>query len=133
MIHQTFRLQYMKDVVLARLLDEQTFGAFNSLIFFNNVEIAMGLGLDQRFCCDLFDMLRDQSLPMESQVDLANFVDQFMSLCKQYRQKREWVKPNVYVLTLCCVYVCVAVKMSIFTGYSSPWLIWGCLRCLGGF
>lgn len=32
-IHQTYRLQYLKDVVLARILDDPTFSVLNSLIF----------------------------------------------------------------------------------------------------
>ena len=37
-IHQTYRLAYIKDVVLPRVLDDATFATFSSLILFNNVE-----------------------------------------------------------------------------------------------
>ena len=37
-IHQTYRLAYLKDVVLPRVLDDATFATFSSLILFNNVE-----------------------------------------------------------------------------------------------
>lgn len=38
-IHSTYRLQYLKDVVLARILDDPTFSVLNSLIFFHQVDI----------------------------------------------------------------------------------------------
>ena len=38
-IHQTYRLAYVKDVVLPRVLDDATFATFSSLILFNNVEV----------------------------------------------------------------------------------------------
>ena len=41
-IHTTYRLQYLKDVVLARVLDDPTFNVLNSLIFFNQVDIVHG-------------------------------------------------------------------------------------------
>lgn len=52
-IHQTFRIQYLKDVVLARTLDDATFGTLNSFIFFNNVEIVTSIQNDTRFLTQL--------------------------------------------------------------------------------
>ena len=40
-IHQTYRLAYLKDVVLPRVLDDATFATFSSLILFNNVEASV--------------------------------------------------------------------------------------------
>ncbi len=40
-IHQTYRLAYIKDVVLPRVLDDATFATFSSLILFNNVEVGL--------------------------------------------------------------------------------------------
>lgn len=40
-IHQTYRLAYLKDVVLARVLDDATFATFSSLILFNNIEVRL--------------------------------------------------------------------------------------------
>lgn len=53
-IHQTYRLQYMKDVVLARILDDPTFSVLNSMIFFNQVEIVQHLHSNSSFLRDLF-------------------------------------------------------------------------------
>ncbi|GAA6025606.1 hypothetical protein JCM11491_001426 [Sporobolomyces phaffii] len=38
-IHQTHRLHYLKDVILARILEDSTFSMLNSAIYFNEVEI----------------------------------------------------------------------------------------------
>lgn len=38
-IHQTHRLQYLKDVVLSRILEDSTHSMLNSAIYFNQVEI----------------------------------------------------------------------------------------------
>ncbi|EIE26200.1 DUF625-domain-containing protein [Coccomyxa subellipsoidea C-169] len=57
-IHQTYRLAYLKDVVLPRVLDDATFATFSSLILFNNVEVVMALQNDARFLPDLFERLK---------------------------------------------------------------------------
>ena len=38
-IHETYRLAYLKDVILPRVLDDATFATLSSLILFNNVEV----------------------------------------------------------------------------------------------
>ncbi|KAG9122367.1 Platinum sensitivity protein [Ceratobasidium sp. 392] len=38
-IHQTYRLLFLKDVVLARMLDDPTFNILNSFIIFNQIDI----------------------------------------------------------------------------------------------
>ncbi|KAI0309050.1 component of IIS longevity pathway SMK-1-domain-containing protein, partial [Amylostereum chailletii] len=38
-IHHTYRLQFLKDVVLARALDDSTFNVLNSCIIFNQIDI----------------------------------------------------------------------------------------------
>ncbi|EIW73149.1 hypothetical protein TREMEDRAFT_24823, partial [Tremella mesenterica DSM 1558] len=38
-IHQTYRLLYLKDVVLARMLDDPTFNILNGYVFFNQADI----------------------------------------------------------------------------------------------
>ena len=38
-IHQTYRMGYVKDVILPRALDDATFATLSSLMMFNNVEV----------------------------------------------------------------------------------------------
>ncbi|KAI0035668.1 component of IIS longevity pathway SMK-1-domain-containing protein [Vararia minispora EC-137] len=59
-IHHTHRLQFLKDVVLARALDDSTFNVLNSCIMFNQVDILCHVQNDERFMQDIFRLfLRD--------------------------------------------------------------------------
>ncbi|CDK24595.1 unnamed protein product [Kuraishia capsulata CBS 1993] len=55
-IKKTFRLQFLKDVVLARLLDDATFGWIATLIYFNQVKIIKFLNENEHFLSSLFAM-----------------------------------------------------------------------------
>eukprot|EP00299_Pterocystis_sp_00344_P018956 c9440_g1_i1.p1 GENE.c9440_g1_i1~~c9440_g1_i1.p1 ORF type:complete len:655 (-),score=148.03 c9440_g1_i1:93-2057(-) len=52
-IHTNFRLQYLRDVVLQRYLDDATFSTLNNLVFFNGVEIAQQLQYDEKFLASM--------------------------------------------------------------------------------
>lgn len=60
-IHQTYRIQYLKDVVLPRTLDDATYSTLCSLVLFNGVEIVMALMQDPMFLPSLFDKLKSSS------------------------------------------------------------------------
>lgn len=53
-IHQTYRLQYFKDVILARILDDPTFSILNTMIFFNQIDIVTHLQGNEAFLRELF-------------------------------------------------------------------------------
>ncbi|KAI8452612.1 component of IIS longevity pathway SMK-1-domain-containing protein [Phakopsora pachyrhizi] len=55
-IHLTYRLQYFKDIILARILDDSTFSIINSMLFFNQVEIVQYLHSSQSFMRELFEI-----------------------------------------------------------------------------
>jgi protein phosphatase-4 regulatory subunit 3 len=46
-IHQTFRAQYLKDVAMARIVEDSHFSVLSSIIIFNQVEILNQLGRNQ--------------------------------------------------------------------------------------
>jgi len=48
-IHQTYRIQYLKDVILPRSLDDATYATLSSLMLFNNVDVVLGLYQDTNF------------------------------------------------------------------------------------
>ncbi|KAK9761065.1 Platinum sensitivity protein, partial [Basidiobolus ranarum] len=81
-IHQTFRLQYLKDVVLARVLDESTFSILNSLIFFNHVDIVNHFQHDHDFLKQLFGILDNANESSERKHDVIRFVQQFCAISK---------------------------------------------------
>ncbi|KZS97836.1 DUF625-domain-containing protein [Sistotremastrum niveocremeum HHB9708] len=52
-IHQTYRLQYLKDVVLARAMEDSTFNVLNSCIIFNQIDLINHVQHDSTFMKDL--------------------------------------------------------------------------------
>jgi protein phosphatase-4 regulatory subunit 3 len=81
-IHMTYRLQYLKDVVLARILDDPTFSVLNSLIFFNQVDIVQHLHASPGFLKDLFGIFQDPNeLPLRKK-EAVLFIQQCCAIAK---------------------------------------------------
>ncbi|SCZ90217.1 BZ3500_MvSof-1268-A1-R1_Chr1-3g01846 [Microbotryum saponariae] len=59
-IHQTHRLHYLKDVVLARVLEDSTFSMLNSAIYFNEVDIVNEIAGDPIFLRKLFALFDEE-------------------------------------------------------------------------
>jgi len=83
-IHQTFRLQYLKDVVLARILEDPTFSILNTLIFFNQVDIVQHFQHNEEFLTSLFGLFTSPESPstMERRSDAILFIQQFTGIAK---------------------------------------------------
>ena len=81
-IHQTYRLQYLKDVVLARILDDPTFSVLNSLIFFNQVDIVQHLLNNSGFLKDLFGIFADPNENQLRKKEAVLFIQQCCSIAK---------------------------------------------------
>ncbi|KAJ2477681.1 Platinum sensitivity protein [Coemansia sp. RSA 2320] len=80
-IHQTFRLQYLKDVVLPGILDDGTLPVVNALIFFNNAQITNYLQNNDSLLKILFDTLHEP-VDAEKKSNVVMFVRQFCALLK---------------------------------------------------
>ncbi|KAG0163527.1 Platinum sensitivity protein [Apophysomyces sp. BC1034] len=80
-IHQTFRLQYLKDVVLVNSLDETLTSTLHSLIFFNHLDIVNFISNDEDFLSDLFAVLKN-SESEEKKKETIRFLHQFFSIAK---------------------------------------------------
>lgn len=61
-IHHTYRLQFLKDVVLARALDDSTFNVLNSCIIFNQIDIITHVQQDQNFLRDIVRLFVDEDM-----------------------------------------------------------------------
>ncbi|KAG6017563.1 hypothetical protein E4U54_006311 [Claviceps lovelessii] len=81
-IHQTYRLQYLKDVALARILDDPTFSVLNSLIFFNQVEIVQHLQSNQAFLSELFGIFDVRCRDDKKKKEAVLFIQQCCSIAK---------------------------------------------------
>jgi protein phosphatase-4 regulatory subunit 3 len=62
-VHQTYRLQYLKDVILARIIDDPTFSMLNSFIFFHQVDIVTHLQTDEPYLTELFGIFEEEPAP----------------------------------------------------------------------
>ena len=66
-IHRTYRLQYLKDVILGRALDDSTFSVLNTCIIFNQIEIINHIQQDGQFLKELVLLfVRPPSLSVEA-------------------------------------------------------------------
>lgn len=81
-IHYTYRLQYLKDVVLARILDDPTFSVLNSLIFFHQVDIVQHLQTNIPFLQELFGIFGLAEHNMQRRKDAVLFIQQCTSIAK---------------------------------------------------
>lgn len=81
-IHQTYRIGYLKDVILPRVLDDATFGTLTSIMLFNNVEVVLALQADPTFLKELFARLRKTPRTEPEWDDLVGFLQELCSLAK---------------------------------------------------
>jgi protein phosphatase-4 regulatory subunit 3 len=81
-IHQTYRLQYLKDVVLARILDDPTFSVLNSLIFFNQVDIVQHLQANAAFLNELFGIFSPSNNDQKRKKEAVLFIQQCCAIAK---------------------------------------------------
>ncbi|KAH7346947.1 component of IIS longevity pathway SMK-1-domain-containing protein [Pyrenochaeta sp. MPI-SDFR-AT-0127] len=81
-IHYTYRLQYLKDVVLARILDDPTFSVLNSLIFFHQVDIVQHLQANGPFLKELFGIFGPKEQSLLRKKDAVLFIQQCCAIAK---------------------------------------------------
>uniref|UniRef100_A0A1B6LV67 Uncharacterized protein n=1 Tax=Graphocephala atropunctata TaxID=36148 RepID=A0A1B6LV67_9HEMI len=78
-IHQTYRVQYIQDVVLPTpsVFEDNMLSTLSSFIFFNKVEIVTLIQEDEKFLSDLFSQLTDESTPDSKRRDLVLFLKEY--------------------------------------------------------
>lgn len=81
-IHATWRLTYLKDVVLARMLDDPTFGILNSLIFFNQVDIITYLQETPEYLTELFALIESPDIEVGRKKDAVGFIQSCCTIAK---------------------------------------------------
>ncbi|CAG2170037.1 unnamed protein product [Oppiella nova] len=72
-IHQTYRVQYIQEVVLPTpsVFEENMLSTLSSFIFFNKVEIVSLIQEDEKFLRQLFAQLADEATEADKRRDLA--------------------------------------------------------------
>lgn len=81
-IHQAYRLHFLRDTVLARVMDENLSSILSSLIFFHNFDILTYLHQDPVFLKQLLGILENESETLERKRDVILFVQQFCAIAK---------------------------------------------------
>ena len=82
LIHQNFRLQYLRDVVLPMKLDDPSISTLNSIEFFNKMEIVKGLYEDDSFLLILFQKLNDAVNNHSQLCRVLTFIQEMCNLAK---------------------------------------------------
>lgn len=97
-IHQTYRLQYLKDVVLARILDDPTFSVLNSLIFFNQVDIVQHLQANAAFLNELFGIFRPTNSDQKRKKEAVLFIQQCCAIAKNIQPPARQTLYNNFIV-----------------------------------
>ncbi|CAG2109627.1 unnamed protein product [Medioppia subpectinata] len=91
-IHQTYRVQYIQEVVLPTpsVFEENMLSTLSSFIFFNKVEIVSLIQEDEKFLRQLFAQLSDESTAEDKRRDLVLFLKEFCTFSQTLQpQNRE--------------------------------------------
>ncbi|ODV84965.1 hypothetical protein CANARDRAFT_169117 [[Candida] arabinofermentans NRRL YB-2248] len=87
LIKKTFRLQFLKDVVLARLLDDLTFNCISTMIHLNEGQILKFITDDASFLNDLFGLYDMQSeATIKKRREGIQLIHQFVLIAKKFQQ-----------------------------------------------
>lgn len=86
-IHQTYRVQYIQDIVLPTpsVFEDNMLNTLSSFIFFNKVEIVTLIQEDEKFLDDLFTLLTDPGTCDAKRRDIILFLKEFCNFA-QYLQ-----------------------------------------------
>lgn len=101
-IHQTYRIGYLKDVALPRVLDDATVASLNSIVHANNGVVVSLLKEDSTFIQELFSRLKSSGTSVESKKNLVYFLHEFCTLSKslqmvqQHRLFRDLVNEGLF-------------------------------------
>ncbi|GAB2294281.1 hypothetical protein Dimus_028493 [Dionaea muscipula] len=88
-IHQTYRVGYVKDVVLPRVLDEATVATLTSMMHANNAIVVSLLKDDNTFVQELFAKLKSPTTEVESKKKLVHFLHEFCTSSKSLQMVQQ--------------------------------------------
>ncbi|GAB0092491.1 Serine/threonine-protein phosphatase 4 regulatory subunit 3 [Sergentomyia squamirostris] len=84
-IHQTYRVQYIQDIVLPTpsvFVEDNMLNTLSSFIYFNKVEIVTLIQEDEKFLVELFQMLTDPKTLAVKRRELILFLKEFNSFAQ---------------------------------------------------
>jgi len=110
-IHQTYRVQYIQDVVLPTpsVFEENMLSTLSSFVFFNKVEIVSLILEDEKFLSDLFSELKDGKTSEERRKELVLFLKEFC----QFSQTLQPQSRDSFYKTLSTLGVLPGLEMTL--------------------
>ncbi|XP_053947206.1 serine/threonine-protein phosphatase 4 regulatory subunit 3 isoform X1 [Anastrepha ludens] len=111
-IHQTFRVQYIQDIILPTpsvFVEDNMLNTLSSFIFFNKVEIVTLIQEDERFLVDMFTLLTDPSTNDAKRRDIVLFLKEFCN----YAQNLQPQGKDSFYKTLTCLGILQALEITL--------------------
>lgn len=84
-IHQTYRVQYIQDIILPTpsvFVEDNMLNTLSSFIFFNKVEIVTLIQEDEKYLVDMFSLLTDPSTDEFKRRDIVLFLKEFCNFAQ---------------------------------------------------
>nr|XP_006812197.1 PREDICTED: serine/threonine-protein phosphatase 4 regulatory subunit 3A isoform X4 [Saccoglossus kowalevskii] len=93
-IHQTYRVQYIQDVVLPTpsVFEENMLSTLSSFIFFNKVEIVSMIQDDDKFLPELFALLTDEATDDGKRKELVFFLKEYCTFAQTFQNRDGFFK-----------------------------------------
>lgn len=82
LIRQVFRLQFLKDQLLSRLMSGKWEELFTGMIKAKSLELVQDISYDRRFMMELFTVMRAETEPMRRRNDVVLFVRQLCTMAQ---------------------------------------------------
>lgn len=113
-IHQTYRVQYIQDIVLPTpsVFEDNMLNTLSSFIFFNKVEIVTLIQEDEKYLDDLFSLLTDRKTSDSKRRDIILFLKEFCNFA-QYLQphgKEQFYKTLISLGVLPALEITLAIN-----------------------
>ncbi|GBP04120.1 hypothetical protein EVAR_74851_1 [Eumeta japonica] len=109
-IHQTYRVQYIQDIVLPTpTVFEDNLCTLSSFIYFNKVEIVKLIEEDEKLLTDLFKLLMDEKTSDSKRRDLVLFLKEFCN----YSQNLQPQDKDAFYKTLVSLGILPALEITL--------------------
>lgn len=111
-IHQTYRVQYIQDIILPApsvFVEDAMINSLQSFIFFNKVEIVTLIQEDEQFLAELFTLLTDPKTAPEKRRDIVLFLKELCS----FAQNLQPPSKDSFYKTLTCLGILQALEITL--------------------
>lgn len=111
-IHQTYRVQYIQDIILPApsvFVEDAMINSLQSFIFFNKVEIVTLIQDDEQFLAELFTLLTDPKTEADKRRDIVLFLKELCS----FAQNLQPPSKDSFYKTLTCLGILQSLEITL--------------------